>query len=227
MGGPSHFPIGKTWASLFRVKLILPVAASAGLGLFLVILIVSGLTVLFARLTHFSIPWIDTLSTVLMGGVFGVAGWFMLPVLVVLIAGLFQDLIVRRVETAFYPEAMGCAYGRFWPDLIHDIRFTFRAVFLNVLILPFYFLAVGPFLSILLNSYLLGREFFETAASYHMNKSKARNLGRKNKTAVYLGGFLITIMTLIPVLNVCVPVFALTYMVHLFHAVSHETGGIS
>jgi CysZ protein len=223
MARPSIFPLKKTLGSLFRARLLLLMAASAVLGIVFVFAAVSSLTWLWARFTHFSIPYADTLSTVLMGGLFSVAGWFMLPALVVFIVGIFQDIIVYRVEKAYYPEHIKPASNRFWPDLIHDIRFTIQALTLNILIIPFYLLAVGPFLSLILNSYLLGREFFETAASYHMSKTEARNLGRRNKGAVYLGGFLITILTLIPFINVFAPVFALAYMIHVFHAIFYKT----
>jgi len=223
MARSSIFPFKKTLGSLFRARLLLLMAASAVLGLFFVIAIVGGLTWLWTRLTDFSVPYADTLSTILMGGVFSVAGWFMLPALVVFIVGIFQDIIVHRVEKTYYPENMNPDSNRFWSDLVHDIKFTVQALALNLLILPFYLLAVGPFLSLILNSYLLGREFFETAASYHMSKPEARNLGRRNKGAVYLGGFLITILTLIPLINVFAPVFALVYMVHVFHAIAYKT----
>lgn len=217
------FPLRKTFSSILRAKLLMPMFVSAFLG-FVLVLIMAGLfTTLWARFIHFSMPHADTVSTVLVGGVSGIAGWFMLPVFVVFIAGLFQDLIVRRVENAYYPDYASNGETRFWPDLVHDIRFTAKALALNILILPFYFMAVGPFLSILLNSYLLGREFFENAASYHMTKNKAASLAKKNRTAVYTGGFVITVFTLTPFVNIFAPVFALAYMVHVFHAVT-DTG---
>ncbi len=218
MGILSRWPVHKTLGSLASARLLFLMAASAFLGIVMVVSIVGGLTYTWARLTSFSFPYADGLSNVFVGGVFSLAGWFMLPVLVVLIAGIFQDTVVRRVEKACYPDAMGLENGRFWADLIHDLRFTVWAVFLNILILPFYLVAVGPLLAIGLNSYLLGREFFETAAGYHMPRSEARKVTLRHRTVVYGGGFLITLMTLIPVVNVFVPIFALAYMVHLFHA---------
>ncbi len=214
----SRWPAGKTLRSLFSARLLPLMLACGCLGIVLVVSIVSGITFLWAHLTSFSFPYADAVSNILVGGVLTVAGWFMLPALVVLIAGLFQDTVVHRIEKTSYPDAMAPETGRFWADLIHDLRFTLRAVFLNLLILPFYFLVIGPGLSVILNSYLLGREFFETAAGYHMPKSEARKLALEHRITVYGGGFLITLITLVPVLNLFVPIFALAYMVHLAHA---------
>ena len=221
------FPVKKTLSSVIRAKLLPVMFSCSALGLILVISTVSALTFFGARIVDFSTPWIQTLSTFLMGGVFSVAGWFMLPVLIVLIAGMFQDITVRRVEKTCYPHSMTNRPPGFWPDLVHDIRFTLRALTLNILVLPLYVLAVGPFVSIALNSYLLGREFFESAASYHMNKAEARTLGHSHKAAIYLGGFMITLLTLTPFLNVFAPIFALVYMIHVLHGIMERKKGSS
>ena len=161
--------------------------------------------------------WLDTLVNWVVGGVTGVAGWFMLPALVVLIAGMFQERTIDRVERACYPDRVRSREPRFWPDLKHDIRFTLRALLLNILVLPLYIVGIGFIVSIALNSYLLGREFFESAAGYHLGKPEAEKLGQRNRAAVYGGGLVITLMTLLPGVNLFVPIFAIVWMVHVYH----------
>jgi CysZ protein len=141
----------------------------------------------------------------------------MLPALVVLIAGMFQERTIDRVERAYYPDEVRKEEPRFWPDVKHDIRFTLWALFLNILVLPLYFIGIGFIVSIALNSYLLGREFFEGAAGYHVGKPEAEKLGQQNKAAVYGGGLVITLMTLLPGVNLFVPIFAIVWMVHVYH----------
>ena len=121
------------------------------------------------------------------------------------------------MERAFYPDKVRSREPQLWPDVRHDIRFTLWALFLNMLILPFYLLGIGFVVSIALNSYLLGREFFESAAGYHMGKPEAERLGRENRAAVYGGGLVITLMTLVPVVNLFVPIVAIVWMVHVYH----------
>ena len=74
----------------------------------------------------------------------------------------------------------------------------------------------------MLNSYLIGREFFESAAGYHIGKVKAKNLGCQNRKVVYTGGFIITIMTLVPLLNLFVPIIAVVWMVHIYHGLNNN-----
>ncbi|MCK5091353.1 MAG: EI24 domain-containing protein, partial [Gammaproteobacteria bacterium] len=97
------------------------------------------------------------------------------------------------------------------------------ALFLNIVILPFYLLGIGFIMSIVLNSYLLGREFFESAAGYHSGKPEAMVLGQKNKAVMYGGGFVITCLTLVPVINLFVPVIAIVWMVHVYHGLGDQT----
>jgi CysZ protein len=191
--------------------------ACAGLAVAVVLVSVAIVTSITAFLVDLETGWLDTLVNWAVGGIAGIAGWFMLPALVVLIAGMFQERTIDRVVRAYYPDKVRTQEPRFWPDMMHDIRFTLRALLLNILVLPLYLLGIGFIVSIALNSYLLGREFFEGAAGYHMGKPEAAKLGQKNKAAVYGGGLVITLMTLLPGANLFVPIFAIVWMVHVYH----------
>ena len=191
----------------------------AVLAVILVIGVVITITWITAHLIDLDTGWLDTLLTGIVGLLTGIGGWFMLPSLTVLIAGLFQEITIQRVDRIYYPKAVRREDLKFWPELWHDIRFTAWAVLLNLLVLPLYLLGIGFVISILLNSYLLGREFFESAAGYHIGKVKAKELGRQHRKTMYGGGFVITVMTLLPVLNLFVPLFAVVWMVHVYHAI--------
>ena len=131
----------------------------------------------------------------------------------------FQETTIHRVEKTDYPETVRQNPPRFWPDFIHDIRFTLWALFLNILVLPTYLIGIGPVVAVLLNSYLLGREFFESAAGYHRGKAQAKKLARYHGGTVYFGGFVITALTITPVINLFAPIIALVWMVHIYHSV--------
>ena len=211
------FPFAKTLSSLKKGNLWGLVALAAGLAVLLVFLTVTAVIWLIADLVNLQTGWLDTLINWLAGAASGVAGWFMLPPLVILIAGIFQERIIHKVELAHYPHRVRNEEPRFWADLKHDFAFTLWALFLNLLILPLYLVGVGFIASITLNSYLLGREFFESAAGYHLGKPQARKLASRNRRAVYGGGLIITLMTLVPVFNLMMPILAIVWMVHVYH----------
>jgi CysZ protein len=147
----------------------------------------------------------------------GIGGWFMLPALTVLISSLFQETAIQRVERVYYPDVVHREVLKFWPEFRHDLKFTGWAMCLNILLLPLYMFGIGFAASILLNSYLLGREFFESAAGYYLGKTNAMVLGTQHKKAMYGGGFVITVMAIVPFLNLFVPILAIVWMVHVYH----------
>lgn len=210
-------PFRLTLQSLFKARLIGLMIVCALLAVVIVVLLVVGITALTGWAVDFETPWVDKLFNWATGLILGVCGWFMLPVLTVLVAGMFQETVIHRVERAFYPQAMRKEAPAFWPDAWHDVKFTLLALVLNLLVLPFYLLGIGFAMSIALNSYLIGREFFESAAGHHLGKAQARQLGRRHWRNILLGGLILTLLTLVPLVNLFIPIIAVVWMTHVYH----------
>lgn len=211
------YPLLKTFISIKKANLPGLMFACALLAVIIVVGVVGCVTLMAERLVIFEHGGFDTLFKWIVGLLTGIGGWFMLPVITVLISSLFQETAIQRVERVYYPDASGRQELKFWPEFRHDLKFTLWAMCLNILILPLYVFGIGFAASILLNSYLLGREFFESAAGYHLGKFNARALGIRNKKAIYGGGFAITLMAIVPLLNLFVPILAIVWMVHVYH----------
>ena len=211
------YPLTKTFQSLIKAKLFGLMFISVVLAIAALLFVVGGITWLTAHFIKIETGWLDGLVSGLAGALYLIIGWFLLPAFTVLIAGLFQDKAIARVERVYYPQMARKEEFKFWPDFWHDVKFTAWALFLNILALPLYFFLIGPVVSILLNSYLLGREFFESAAGYHLGKVHAREFYHHHRGVVYGGGLAITSMTLIPLLNLFVPLIAVVWMVHVYH----------
>jgi len=217
----------KTLRSLAGARLVGLMILCAFLAVLVVVVLIIGITWLTANLITIERGWLDATVNWVVGIVLGIGGWFMLPALVVLLSGVFQEITIQRVEQVEYPDKIRETEPHIWPDLVHDIRFTLKALFLNLLVLPFYLVGIGFVLSIALNSYLLGREFFESAAGYHLGKPKARELGRRHKGLIYSSGLVLTMLTLVPVLNLFSPIVAVVWMVHVFHGLTENGAGAS
>lgn len=208
-----------TFKTLLKANLLRLMIACAVIAVAATAFLVAVLAGLAASLVHFKTGWLNTAFDWVAGLVLGIGGWFMLPALTILIGGIFQETVIARVEQAYYPDSARNESPRFWPDFFHDIKFTVRAVLLNLLVLPAYFFGAGFLLSIVINTHLLGREFFEAAAGYHLGKTEARALGKRHPGIVYGGGLATTLITLTPVINVFVPIIAIVWMVHSYHRV--------
>ena len=211
--------LAKTIESAFSGKLIW----FAFLSLLIAVLII-GLFSFVAgflanQLFDFGIPWLSGGLAAVIGIATGIGGWFMIPALTRLMGAAFMEPVIDCVERESYPSAVRKTAPRILPDVMHDIRFVMYAVFLNLLISPLYLIGIGFFASVALNTHLLGREFFETAAGYHIGKPAAEKLLSRHRMKVYTGGFLITIATLVPILNLFAPLLGVVYMVHLYHDV--------
>ncbi len=209
----------KTFISIKKANLLGLMFACALLAAIFAVGAVGSNTWITDRFITIERGWIDTLINWVVGLLTGIGGWFMLPVLTVLISSLFQETAIQRVERVYYPDASDRQVLKFWPEFRHDLKFTGWAVFLNILVLPLYVFGIGFAVSILLNSYLLGREFFESAAGYHLGKTNARALGLRHRKAMYGGGFVITVMAIVPFLNLFVPILAIVWMVHVYHRI--------
>jgi len=70
-----------------------------------------------------------------------------------------------------------------------------------------------------LNGYLLGREYFELAASRRIDPVSARNLRKRHRILVYFAGVVIAFLFSIPFVNLIAPLLGAAWMVHLFHRV--------
>lgn len=212
------FPLSKTIESFGKARLWLLMILTALIALVLLSCFVYGITYVSAVNIEFEPEWLETILETLIGVASGVAGWFLLPVLMPLLAGFFEAIVVRKVESVYYPQIKSGDAETFWSDLWYDIRFTVKALIINIIILPFYLVGIGFLLSIIVNSYLLGMEFFVNAASYQIGKRKARDLFNQNRIPALLGGLIFTLLSLIPIVNLFVPIFAIVWMVHLYRS---------
>lgn len=213
------FPLIKTFTSLKKARLISLMLACAFIAFIMIIVLIISITWLTSYLVNFDKEWLNTTITSLAGIISVIGGWFMLPSMTILIGGMFQETVIHRVEKKYYPDKMCKESLKFWPDFLHDVRFTLKSIFLNILIFPTYFFAIGFVISILLNTYLLGREFFETAAGHHHGKARANEILKQNKPTIYSSGLAITLMNLVPFLNVFIPIIGMVWMVHVYHFV--------
>jgi CysZ protein len=214
------YPFVKTVETFKKAGLIKIIIICAVLTLLMVSAAIGLITWLTSSLITFETGWLATLTTSLVGIVSGIGGWFMMPVIMIFIAGLFQEKVIYLTERAYYSDSCTEA-SQFWPNLVHDIKFTLWALLLNIIVLPFYLFGIGLIISIVLNSYLLGREFFESAAGYYIGKPAAKHLEQNNKKIIYTGGLVFTLLSLIPVINLTTPVFATVWMVHVYHKIAN------
>ncbi len=164
--------------------------------------------------------WLATLAAAA-GGLLtlGLAIWLFVPVMLA-IAGLFLDPVAAAVERRFYPTLPPASGGA---SLAAQTRFNLglalRMGLLALLALPLALLFPpgGALLLWAISTVSLGHGLFEGVAQRRMGVAEARGLRGRQEGRVLAAGAALAAMSLVPGLNLLVPVLGTAVMTHLLH----------
>jgi len=183
-------------------------------ALFIVLLVIVQLAI--STLVLLPWPWAETMLAVGTGLVLAVAFFFLMAPVAAVFAGLFLDTIAAKVERRHYPDDKPGQTLTMWDSLATGLQFAAVVLAVNILALPLVFTGIGAAVLVAANAYLIGREYFELAASRHMGVAEARALRRANAPTIFVAGLLPALLALAPFLNLLMPLFATSYFIHLF-----------
>lgn len=196
----------------FRSVLLKAVGLTLALFVALMVVAQFGLS----RLALLPWGWADTAIQVGAGLLMLGAFFFMMSPVTAMFAGLFIDGIAAKVEQKHYPQdqpGTPLSTGR---AVMTAISFALVVLLVNLAVLPLIFTGIGALALIAANAYLLSREYFEMAACRHMPVEEARAIRKANTPTIWLAGFVPALLSIIPVVNLVVPLFSTSYFVHLF-----------
>lgn len=130
----------------------------------------------------------------------------------------FLDEIAQAVEAQSYPADLRGTNVPLFRGLWVGLRLTFWILILSLLLLPFHIFlpVIGTMAALIVDGWLLGREYFELAALRHMPVQKADSLRRIRRAQIFGAGLLIALVAAIPVVNLISPLFASAFMAHEF-----------
>jgi CysZ protein len=192
---------------------------AVGLALLLFVAILVGVEVLLQYLAVIPWAWAETQAAIGAGLVLIVAFFFMMSPVVAIFAGLFLDTIAARVEQRHYPQdAVGTPLSGA-RAITTSLQFAFLVLLVNLAALPLIFTGIGALALVTANAYLLSREYFEMIAMRHLPVEDARLLRKQNAPSIFVAGFIPALLSLIPIVNLAVPLFATSYFVHIFKRV--------
>lgn len=196
---------------------------SALLTLLLFLIALAGAEMILARLPVLGNPMVNRALELLAPVLFV----FLLSALGAPIAALFGtfflDRLAGRIETRDYPDAAALP-ARFAPALKVGLRLAGLVLGADLLLLPLDVAlpGVGELLSLIVNGWLLGWEYFELAAMRHLTVVQADALRKSHAWQVWTGGILIAFLSEVPLLDLIAPLFGTALMVHLFHQIRHR-----
>ena len=161
-------------------------------------------------------PFLDTLAYFLAGAGLFVALGYVMPAVSLLVAGFFLDEaaeIVERTDFPGEPAGRPLAWGQ---AMASAVRFAGLALVVNLVALILVFVPGVNLIAFFgANAYLLGREYFELAASRFRPLADARAMREHYGGTVIAAGCLLAGLMIVPIVNLATPLFGVALMVHL------------
>jgi CysZ protein len=172
------------------------------------------------RYAHVDIGWINSLIRWLGGAAVTVLALMLFPASFGIVISIFLERIADIVEHKHYPE-LGPARGiPIWTGIWTGLVFLLVLVALNLLMLPFYIVAIfvaglGAVIFYALNGWLTGRLYYELVALRRHSPAEVKAWRKANGWLLWATGVVIVFLGTIPILNLIVPVLGTAAMVHV------------
>ena len=209
----------KAFAQLSDWRFARVVLGSGALAAVLLIGLVTGVTVGLTALAAIGLGGFAPLLGWAGGLAAFTAGVFLFPSVAVAIQGVFLESAAGAVERRHYPD-LGPARALPWRQaLATSLGLAGAMLGINLLLLPFYWLAPPPFnfaVSWSINGYLIGREYFVAVALRRLLPAEARALRRSQYGRVWRTGIAIAALMTVPLLNLAAPALGTAIMLHRF-----------
>ncbi|MBX9944343.1 MAG: EI24 domain-containing protein [Reyranella sp.] len=168
----------------------------------------------------FEWKWLNEAIRWLGGGAVAVLALMLFPASFGIVISVFLEKIADIVEGEHYPQ-LGPARGiPVWTGLRSGIVFLLTLVALNLVLLPFYLVALfiaglGALLFYGANGWLAGREYYEQVALRRRDPADVAAWRKANGGVLWLTGVVLVFLGTVPILNLIVPVLGVAAMVHV------------
>ncbi|MBL8687827.1 MAG: EI24 domain-containing protein [Rhodospirillaceae bacterium] len=222
MLSPFALAIGQLSDPPFRRLVLLGIAVSLALLL--------GLAAAISFLLAYAVPadwhW-ATAPAAAFGGLAGlILAWLLFPAVSAIAAGILGDRLARAVERRHYPSAPEARAGGVIESVGASLRLVLAGLVLNLIATPVYLLVPGInlVLFLMLNGYLISREYFESAAVRRFSSDTARSIRRRRRIGLWAGGIALAALLAVPGLNLLVPYLGFAAMVHIVERERRQVG---
>ena len=179
-----------------------------------------GTWAVLSHTTFFENGWLEW-SVHLLGGLAAfILPLFLFPAMAGLIIVAFGDEIARAVEARHYPDLPPAPGASVSQSIQASIRFTAVALGLNLVafVLVYWIPLLNIIAFLLLNGWLLGREYFESIGLRRADFATVRALRMGARSRLWFGGAVMAALSAIPFVNLAAPVVGTALFVHEFEA---------
>ncbi len=174
---------------------------------------------------------IDIIDGLGLGAVMVILSYFLFPSIAVMIMGVQLEAIIDAVEDRYYPDHKGRIKPSIGDAVLSGLGLLGATIALNLLaVIPYLLLlfitgGVGTLgLAVLLNGYLIGREYFQMVAERFASRKAVTSLRKARRGDWLPAGLLIAAGFLVPVINILAPIAGIAFMTHIFHQIRLHEG---
>lgn len=206
-------------SQLFDRKFRSVLLSGVGVTVALFVTLLFGMQWMVSHVPDFGLSWVQEAYRIISASLLSIAFVFLGVPVAQTCASLFLDRVAAAVEAKHYRDAKYGEGSGIWNMAVAGLRFSAISFLLNLLAIPVTLASfgIGGAVMLFVNGYLAGRTFFELAALRHLQPHDARTLRRQHRLRLFLGGALISLLSMIPILNFLVPLFAAAMMTHEFN----------
>ena len=175
-----------------------------------------GIGWLLVNTALLSIAWLEWALDALGGLAVLVLSVVLYPGVVAAVAQLFAEAIADDVEKQHYPALPPAGDTPLITGILAGLRLVGISLVLNLLALPLYLVpGLNLPVFVLLNGYLVGREYFEAVALRRFSEGEVQRLRKASGGRVLILGAAVAFGLGVPLLNLIMPVLGLVVMAHL------------
>jgi len=192
------------------------------LGLTVTLLAIAGLVLdhFLTRWIVFPSGWMQTLFIWLSGAGLMVGLTFLVPSISFLVASFFFDELAATVERDIAPagsQGKSLPYGE---AIWLGIRFAGISLLVNLCALLLFLVpGINAVVFIGANAYLLGRGYFEMAATRYLPLAEVHRLRRAEAPKLFVAGLIMALLLGIPIVNLIGPLFCTAFMVRITYTI--------
>jgi uncharacterized protein involved in cysteine biosynthesis len=163
--------------------------------------------------------WLATAAGLLGGALVLISAiWLFVP-MALAIAGLFLDEVADAVEQRHYPSLPPAEGSRLHHQVWAGIKLGLRMLGLTLVVLPLTFLMppLGALAFWAIAAVSLGYGLFDGVAQRRMTVEQSHHLRRRLRGSILMIGGVLAALSLVPFLNLLVPILGTAAMTHLLH----------
>lgn len=209
------------------------------LGVGLTLLLLAVITVIVVTAVGWFVPETVTLPWIgEIGWIDNALSWAVLPLMLLLsvvlmvpvasaFTSIFLDEVADAVEEVHYPHLSQAPRASFADGLRDSIAFLGVLIGANLLAVVAYLIVppAAPVIFLLMNGYLLGREYFQLVAMRRLGRDGAKVARSRHGVKIWMAGTLMAVPLTVPVVNLLIPILGAATFTHLYHRLERAPSG--